>query len=296
MAQVFLKKFAASFAVLVAVILIGIKFYAWHVSDSVSLLSSLVDSTIDGFASLLNIIAIYHALKPADEYHRFGYGKIEALAALGQSLFIFASALFIFKEAVERFLNPEPIENSNIAITATLISILLTLVLLAVQRHVIKKTNSLAIEADHAHYKSDLLINIGVLAVIWGSNYFNTVWLDPIFGTLVALYIVFSIYHILKRSLEILMDKELPKEDRTKIASTLLGHPKVSGYHLLRTRSCGSVQFIQCHLEMNGKMTLSEAHQIAHEVEESIRQQYPKADIILHQDPEHLAEPHRDSL
>jgi len=291
-----LKRFAAIFAIIISLILIAVKGLAWHASDSVSLLSSLVDSVIDFFASFLNLIAIYHALKPADVDHRFGYEKIEALAALGQSVFIFGSAFMIFKEALDHFSNPQPIINSTLTITATLISIVLTIVLLNVQKYVIRKTNSLAIQADYAHYKSDLLINIGVLFVISGGHHFQSTLIDPIFGTLVALYILASSYPILVSALGILMDKELSNEKRVRIETIIMSHPMISGYHLLRTRSSGTREFIQCHLELPGHITLLEAHHVSQEVESTIRKEFPKADIILHQDPAHIMEDHRSSL
>jgi ferrous-iron efflux pump FieF len=291
-----LKKFAATFAIIISLILIMVKFFAWRASGSVSLLSSLVDSTVDFGGSLLSFFAIYHSLKPADRHYRFGHGKIEALAALIQSLLIFASSFLIFKEAVNRFSNPEPMEEIGFAIGATVISLLLTMVLLLVQKYVIRKTASLAIEADCAHYESDFLINIGVLLVVGCSYYFDSTVLDPIFGGLVAIYILTFSYKILRRSWEILMDKELPDDDREKIKRIILSHPMVSGYHLLRTRSSGTGEFIQCHLEMPGDITLLEAYTASQEVEQNIRGTYPKADIILHQDPAQILEEHRSSL
>ncbi len=296
MSDVFLKKFAVIAALVISLILIMVKAFAWHVSDSVSLLSSLVDSSVDFLASFLNFLAIYHALKPASHHYRFGHGKVEAIAAMGQSIFIFASACFILKEAIHHFLHPHPIEGTRIIIHATLISLVLTIFLLLIQKHVIRKTRSLAIQADCTHYQSDLLINIGVLFVIGSGQYFDSTWLDPLFGAFVALYILLSSYKILKKSWEILMDRELSDHDRQKISSIITAHPMVSGYHLLRTRSSGSGEFIQCHLEMPGDITLLEAYNASQEVEKEIRKVYPKADIILHQDPAQIMEDHRHDL
>ncbi len=273
-----------------------VKSFAWHSSGSVSLLSSLVDSVVDFGGSFLSLFAIYHSLKPADRHYRFGHGKIEALAALAQSLLIFASSFMIFKEAMNRFSNPEPIEEIGVAMGATIISLVLTTVLLGVQKYVIRKTASLAIEADCAHYQSDFLINIGVLLVVGCSYYFDSTALDPVFGGLVAIYIVTFSYKILRRSWEILMDKELPDDDRQRIEDIIMSHPMVSGYHLLRTRSSGVGEFIQCHLEMPGDITLLEAYSASQDIEKNIRANYPNADIILNQDPAQILEEHRSGL
>lgn len=291
-----MKKYAALCAVIVSLVLIGIKSIAWHLSHSVSLLSSLVDSVVDSLASAINLIAIHHATKPADKEHRFGHGKIEALSALGQSLFIAFSGIFVFWEASQKLIQPHPIENSKFVIIATLISILLTLGLVFFQRYVINRTDSVAIKADYIHYKSDLLINLGILLIVSLESHLQLTFLDPVFGAAIAFYIMIASYKIAKKSLGILMDRELSSADQKRIKTIILEHPKVSGYHLLRTRSSGTGEFIQCHLEMDGHMTLLEAHDIADEVERAILKHYPSADVILHQDPAHIMEAHREGL
>ena len=291
-----IKQVAALAAVMISILLIGIKAVAWHSSRSITLLSSLTDSVIDSMASLVNLIAIYHSLKPADREYRFGYGKIEALAALGQSIFIFGSALFILKEATDRFWAPVDIQHMDMVLLSTLPSIALTLILIAIQRKAITETNSLAIRADHTHYQSDLFMNVGILVVLGVGNYFHVPLLDPLFGAAIAFYIMIAAWKILKDSLKVLMDQELPLNQRQAIIEIMLEHPKVSGYHLLRTRTSGAGEFIQAHLEMDGSLSLIEAHDIAHEVEHNIRKAYPRADIILHQDPSHLDEDHRSKV
>ena len=293
MKEAFLKKLVIVCAIAVSFFLVLGKGIAWYYSDSVSLLSSLIDSLIDSFSSSLNLIAIYHAVKPADDKHRFGYGKAEALAAFVQSLFVLGSASFIFKGAGEKLIHPQPIEHSELVISVTIFSILLTAVLLVVQKWVMKRTRSLAVHADHVHYQTDFLINGGVLLTTVGQQYFEINFLDPFFGLIVGIYIVRVSYDILKKSLGILMDRELPEEDRSKIATLILAHKEVQGFHLLRTRSSGNGEFIQCHLELPEGMTLLQAHKVSRELEASIHAVYPQAEVILHQDPAHIDEAHR---
>ena len=123
----------------VAVFLIAAKLFAWAASDSVSLLATLIDSILDALASLINLVAVRHALTPADREHRFGHGKAEALAGLSQSLFIAGSAAYLLLEAAERIINPVAVESIALGIWVMILSIVATLLLLGFQQHVLAK-------------------------------------------------------------------------------------------------------------------------------------------------------------
>ncbi|MBN9565639.1 MAG: cation diffusion facilitator family transporter [Alphaproteobacteria bacterium] len=271
-------------AVAVAIVLILIKLYAWHMSGSVALQATLADSVLDALASLINYFAVKHSLKPADHDHRFGHGKIEALAGLGQSMVISISALFIFKEAIERFFKPQPIYHMGISIWVLVISIIATLCLVRYQKYVVSKTNSTAVAADATHYQGDLLINLSVLASLLCFHWINIPFLDPLIGSGIACYIVWSAFQVFRASLDILMDKELSDSIRNSIKVLVLSHPDVKGLHDLRTRSTGIKLFFQLHLELDETIFLVEAHRIALEVETIIKKEYPSSEIIIHQD------------
>jgi ferrous-iron efflux pump FieF len=272
-------------SVTVAFALISIKFVAYILTGSVALLSSLIDSVLDSLASILNFIAVRHALEPADEEHRFGHGKAEPLAGLGQAAFIMGSSIFLIFEAINRFVNPQQIQNSNIGIGVMLISLFVTILLVIYQRHVVKETGSLAIQADSIHYFSDIALNISVILALLISAYTGWTLADPIAALLIAVYIIYSAWKIVKQSLDQLMDRELSDEDREKIKSIAIGHPGVSSLHELRTRASGKDIFIQTHLDMNGEISLNEAHRIGDEVEAELQAAFPNADILIHQDP-----------
>lgn len=282
----------ASYAsVCVAFILIIAKTSAWLATDSIAILSSLIDSFLDAVASIVTFIAIRHSLQPADREHRFGHGKVEALAALAQSAFIVGSAVLLLFEAGARSLNPRPITHGEIGIYVMLFSIVLTFCLVLVQRWAIRKSGSIAIGADSLHYQGDLLMNAAVIAAIILVTEFGWNLADPIFGAGIAAYIIWNAYQIVKNSLDMLMDRELPDEDREKIRNIALAHDAVEAVHDLRTRQSGLTYFIQLHLEMDGDMKLLNAHEIADEVELSLMKTYPGAEIIIHQDPAGVEEP-----
>jgi ferrous-iron efflux pump FieF len=272
-------------SVSVAAVLIVIKLIAYLVTDSVSMLSSLIDSILDIIASTINLLAVRQALVPADDEHRFGHGKAEPLAGLGQAGFIMGSALFLCIEAVHRLLHPIAIQQSMVGIVVMIISLCMTLGLLAYQRYVINKVQSLAIQADSIHYASDVGLNLCVIIALVLTANFGWVYADPLFAIAIAAYLVHSVWYIGRQSLDQLMDRELPDNERARISTLVMQHPDVHNVHDLRTRASGRDIFIQAHLEVDGKLSLARAHAVAVEVQAMISAVYPGADIIIHEDP-----------
>ena len=271
-------------SVLTAALLIIIKLFAWQNTDSVGILASLVDSAMDMAASLINLFAVSHALRPADNEHRFGHGKSESLAGLGQAAFITGSAIFLILQATERFINPEPLSNLHSGMGVIAISLVLTIGLVVFQRYTINKTGSVAIKADELHYKGDILSSIGILFALLLSD-FGLTFADPLIGFLIGLYILRCAWGIAWESIQTLMDRELSNEIQVKIEKIAVGHPGVLGIHDFRTRQAGLVNFVQMHIDLDKNMSLAEAHIIAEEVENNIKSAFPNTDVIIHQDP-----------
>ncbi len=282
---------AATYAsVAVAATLIAVKIVAWVVTDSVSLLSTLIDSLLDLAASLVNLLAVRHALTPPDREHRFGHGKAEPLAALGQSTFIAGSAIFLVIEAIHRLYNPRLLEHGNVGIGVMIFAIVITFALTRFQAHVVRKTGSLAIKADSMHYFSDLLVNAAVIIAFILVTEFGWLHADPLIGLAIAAYILRCAWTIAKGAYDMLMDRELPDAERARIEEIVLGHPDVVALHDLRTRASGPLTFIQVHLEMDGDMSLYRAHVISDSVEAQLREAFPGAEVIIHQDPHGIEE------
>jgi len=268
----------------VAGLLILSKLMAWIWIDSVSLLATLLDSCLDAVASLITLFAVRHALEPADSDHRFGHGKAESLAALAQSMFITGSALFLILEAFSRFFHPKPLEDVGIGLAVMVFSIAATLALLSFQRLVIRKTASVAIQADAMHYKTDLYMNISVLLALLLA-YYGWSGFDAVFALGIAVFILYSAWEIIQLALKDLMDQELSDDERENIRQIILKHPKALGVHDLRTRKSGATLFIQLHLELDDDLPLIEAHAISDAVEAALLEVYPHAEIIVHEDP-----------
>lgn len=290
-----LMRLATYVAVATASTLILIKLVAWALTGSLALLSTLIDSMLDAAASLLNLYAVRVALEPADSDHRFGHGKAEPLAGLAQAVFIGASALFLLVEAGSRFVDPVPVERTGVGIAVMVMSIVLTLGLVLFQRHVVRRTRSVAIEADSMHYTGDVLINTSVIISLILASWGGFTWADPAFAVGIALYLLYTAWTILRTALSLLMDKEFDEPDRLNILGLARDHPEVIDAHDLRTRSAGQQSFIQLHLEMDRNLPLWKAHDIADQVEQRIHQAYPHAEVLIHQDPAGETE-HHDSL
>ncbi|MCF6435313.1 cation diffusion facilitator family transporter [Pseudoalteromonas sp. MMG022] len=275
--------------------MIATKCWAWLASGSASMLGSLTDSLLDISASMMSFLVLSYALRPADDEHRFGHGKAEALAGLGQAAFIAGSAILLTFHAIERIFNPVVLKHSLLGVWVSLFAIVCTLLVVMVQYQVVKRTHSVAVKADSLHYKGDVLLNLAVLVAILLSNY-GMSKADPIFAIAVAGYLLYNCWDIAKESAGHLMDKELPDEEKAEIVLLASSHEDVYGVHELRTRQSGKVKFIQLHLELDDDMPLMRAHAVSDEVVEMIQQAFEgELDVLIHQDPVSLAVKARSS-
>ena len=267
-----LMRLATVASMSVALILVVAKLAAWRITDSVSMLSSLVDTSLDLVSSLVTFLAVRHALVPADDEHRFGHGKAEGLAGLVQAGFIAASGCALLVAVVERLGNPKQVREEMVGLVISGLAIVLTAALVAFQRYVVRRSGSLAIGADMAHYATDL-----VATLLTGAGLF--------LSGLLELYLLHGGWKVGRASLDVLMDRELPAEETTLIEEIARRHAGVIDVHELRTRSGGLTKFVQLHIEVACDLSLVEGHAIGQEVEMEIARAFPAAEIIVHVDP-----------
>jgi ferrous-iron efflux pump FieF len=275
---------ATNAAVAVALLLAAVKLVTYLYCGSVALLASALDSALDTSASLVNALAVRYALRPPDAEHRFGHGKSEALAGVAQALFISASGVFVIVRAVARLIAPVPLKAAGPALLVMVGSLVLTLGLVAFQRHVLARTDSAAIRADALHYVSDVASNAAALLALLFAR-MGMLRADPLFGVVIALFTLYGAIRIGADSWGILMDRELPSEARAEIERIVLGHLQVKGMHALRTRMSGATTLIQLHLELDPATPLADANRVAHEVSSALERAFPGADVIIHEDP-----------
>jgi ferrous-iron efflux pump FieF len=279
-----LMRLATIASMAVAVILIAAKLAAWWITDSVSMLSSLVDTSLDFVGSVVTFFAVRQALIPADADHRFGHGKAEALAGLVQAGFIAASGGALLLAVGERLINPHQVREEVVGLLISALAVTLTIGLVSFQRYVVKRSGSIAIGADMAHYKTDLVATIGTGVGLYVSGRLDQPLIDSGVAGLVALYLIHGAWRVGRASLDVLMDRELPDEERQRILDIARSHPEVRGVHELRTRSAGLTKFIQLHIVLDPTMPLGNAHVVGDRVEAALHEAFPQAEIILHVD------------
>jgi ferrous-iron efflux pump FieF len=269
----------------VAVLLLGLKTWAAAATGSVAMLGSLADTGLDLLASLLTLFAVGFAAQPADDDHRFGHGKAEAIAALMQTLLIIGSAALIMWRAVLSFGQTDLPRAPDVGIGVSAVAIALTLALVAWQKHVVRKTGSIAIATDSLHYQSDLLLNGTVIAAFVLDVLLGIHGADAFFGIVIALWIAWSALKSARAAIDMLMDREWPPEKSAELRRIVLAVPGVEDVHDLRSRSSGITDFIQFHIWLDPAMTVIAAHDIVDMIELRLQKAFPDAEFFIHIDP-----------
>jgi ferrous-iron efflux pump FieF len=289
-----LTRWAAYASVAVALVLIALKAAVLFETNSVSVLASLLDSSVDLIASLILLFAVHLAHVPADEKHRFGHGKAEPLAALMQSVLVLVSAILLVVYALDKWLHPDAMESLEMGIALMVLSLLLTSGLISFQTWVIARTDSTAIRGDRIHYLTDLATNILVaVSLVVAMVSPDQLWLDPVLGLVIAGVILVSAMRLMLDSMNQLLDTELPQVQREAIRSLILSHPQVRGLNDFRSYRSGPNIFIQCDLELDDRLTLYQAHAISEAVTAKLKKAWPHADVLIHQEPVSLQnDPH----
>lgn len=282
----------ASFALLstaasvgVAATLVVVKLYAYSLSGATGVLASLTDSASDLGISLIAFFSMHYALKPADKEHRHGHGNMEGITALLQAAFIGAAAFFLGSESVSRILSPSPISLDATVLILMGISLFLSAALVWIQNYALSRARSLIVEADMAHYSSDIAVTAATIAVLILTGLGLPAVLDPLFALGVAGYLLFTAYRIARKALDMLLDRELPDEERQNLKSIIRSHPGVLSFHDLRTKQSGIVIFISMDIVVDADLSLREAHAIAKTLEAGIMEEYSRAEVIIHVDP-----------
>lgn len=275
-----------------ALFLAVLKVWAVWRTSSTAMLGSLADTALDLIASIATLIGVWVAAQPADEEHRFGHGKAEALAAMFQVVLIALSASAIAFRAITALVEGGQTAAAEEGIAVSLIAMIATLALLGWQRHVIRRTGSVAIRADNVHYQSDLLLNLAVIAALVLDQYLGFSRADPLFGLAIAAWLLWGAWRASSEAIDHLMDREWPEEERLRFVELAARHPELSNLHDLRTRTSGDRDFVQFHVDLPAGMTIAEAHRIFERVEADLCSHFPRMELLIHADPEgHVDEP-----
>jgi ferrous-iron efflux pump FieF len=276
---------AALASVALATLLLGLKGYAAARTGSVAMLASLADTGLDLVASLVTLYGVRVAAQRADEHHRFGHGKAEALAALFQVALIAASAVAIAARAVMALATRTPTASPEAGILVSIAAAAATMVLLAYQKAVIARTRSVAIGADNLHYRSDLALNIAVVAALALDRYASWHGADALFGLGIAAWLGWGAWASAAHALDQLMDREWPETKRRAFLDIAATIPAMSGMHDLRTRTSGAHDFAQFHMSFPAETTIGTAHEVMEGIEARLAEAFPELEVIIHPDP-----------
>ncbi|WP_271079119.1 cation diffusion facilitator family transporter [Aurantiacibacter sp. MUD61] len=287
-----LTKSAAMASIAVALLLGTLKIWAVWQTSSTAMLGSLADTALDFVASLAVLVAVIVAAQPPDDNHRFGHGKAESLAAMFQVILIVLSASALSFRAVLHLIEGGETQAAEAGIGVSVIAIIATLALVAWQRHVVKRTNSIAITTDSVHYQSDLLLNLAVIAALVLDQYLGWQKADPLFGLGIAAWLLWNAWQASSEAIDHLMDHEWPEDQRRAFVERAARHPELAKMHDLRTRTSGTHDFAQFHVDLPADMTVAEAHDVIERVEADLCEAFPNTEILIHIDPEgHVDEP-----
>lgn len=276
---------AALASVATACFLLALKGYAAWSTGSIAMLASLADTALDLVASCVTLYGVYLAAIPADQNHRYGHGKAEALAALFQVALIAVSAVGIGWQAILDFGAPTATQNAGTGIGISIAAIVVTLALVTYQKRIIARTGSVAIGADNVHYQSDLLLNGAVIVALILDQWLHVRGADPVFGVLIAMWLAWGALQSASKAIDLLMDKEWPVEERDRLIALIADHPELRGLHDIRTRRSGTRDFVQFHMYVAPEMTVAAAHEVMDAVEARIEATFPNTEILIHIDP-----------
>jgi cation diffusion facilitator family transporter len=261
---------------------------------SVAVLSEAIHSGMDLVASLIAFFAVRIAGRAADEEHPFGHTKVENISAAVEALLIFAAAVWIIFEAVQKLIHPRPIETVGWGVGIMLVSTIANLVVSRLLFKVGKETDSAALTADAWHLRTDVYTSVGVMAglgIIWLGSFFfprlNLTWIDPVAAIAVAGLIIHAAYDLTRRAVEDLVDQSMPVEEKKWMQNYLSSlYPTVRSFHRLRTRKAGATRFINLHLALDSKLTVSESHAIGDQIVADFKKHFPHdVDVIVHIEP-----------
>jgi len=283
-----LRRWASYASVLVASLLAIAKTSAWFATDSLSLLATVVDALVDIFASLVTVLGVHWAQRPADAMHRFGHGKAESLAALIQALLLAGASGVLIVDGIRRVIAPPPLTHLSFGLEVIAGCTLVTTLQVIFESWVAQRTRSQAIAADRAHHLSDVAANLAVLLALFLTRQTGWPHFDALFAMAIAATFGWSAFAIARTAADTLLDRELSVADRSRISELVMTHPSACGMHDLRTRSAGQHQFIEFHLELDSGLSVTQAHAIVDEIERSLKAALPYSEVIVHVEPENI--------
>src|ERR1035437_7758002 len=276
----FSKTAAARISVISNSSLVIIKFVAGFISGSVSVISEAIHSMMDLLAAIIAFFSVKVSDTPADERHPYGHGKYENVSGVVEALLIFIAAIWIIYEAIDKLIHPRPVDKAGIGMIVMFVSAVINFFVSPNLYKVARKTESIALEADALHLKTDVYTSLGVAIGLLLIYITGIQIIDPIAAILVACLILKESYNLLRRAYSPLLDEAISIDELMDIEASIIKSNYT--FHDLKSRQSGNMRFIEFHMEMPGEMPLKEAHKICDEIEEDIKNKIPNIQINIH--------------
>ena len=259
---------------------------------SVSIISEAIHSGMDLLAAIIAMFSVKTSSVPADDLHPFGHGKIENISGLVEALLIFVAVFWIVFEALKKLNSSQVIEYAGWGVVVMIFSSVVNYIVSRKLFHVGKEADSIALQADAWHLRTDVYTSAGVMAglcIIWiGHKLFpasNINWIDPVAALIVAVLILRAAYHLIVQSILDLIDVKLPPEEEDCIRNIIRHQPAINGFHQLRTRRAGNIRFVEFHIKVDPQMSVLDSHNITQILEQNIKQKFPESTITIHIEP-----------
>lgn len=267
--------------------LIILKVIAGIISGSVSIISEAIHSGMDLIASIIAFFSVRYSSKPADIEHPYGHGKIESISGFIEALLIFVAAILIIKEAIDKIINPTEIDITALVIAVMLFAAIANTIISKLLYKVSKEEDSVALEADALHLKTDVYTSLGVAFGLLLIKFTGIYILDPIVAILVALLILKEAWNLSKKTLSLLLDAKLSDEEEKDILEIIKNYQdQYSNIHHLRTRKAGNIKFIDFHMTVNGNMAVREAHDLHDQIERDLEDKIKNTNVNIHIEPD----------
>jgi len=280
------KQKAAFLSVISNLLLIMMKIIAGILSGAVSILSEAIHSTMDLLASCIAFFSVSYSGKPADKKHPYGHGKIENISGIIEGILIFIAAGLIITKAIKKIIQPEPLSETNIAMLVMFISAITNIIISSILYKVAKKEDSIALEADALHLKTDVYTSAGVGAGILLIKLTGLHILDPVIAILVAALIIKEAYHLCLKAFRSLLDEKLPDHEEEAISQVINKYSnEIINYHDLKTRKAGNQRYVELHIVVNPLMTVEESHAICDHIENELNEIMGNISVNIHIEP-----------
>lgn len=290
-----LRRLASDVALGSALVLIAAKLWGWMATDSVALLTSAADGVVDALAAAATFFGVRFAQRAADSLHRYGHGKGEALAAFTQAILLGGAALTLAAQSSWRLIYPQPLTAIGLGLCVAAGGMAISGLLAAMQGWVVRRTGSTAIAADRTHYLMDAVLNGAVLAALALTSVTGWRRVDPAFALLIAGYMIVAARRVALTASRQLLDHELPHELRERIKQAAVACGGARAIHDLRTRDAGDRVFVEFHLEVDGRVSVEEGHDIVDAAERAIAGLFPKpSEVTGHLEPAGIKDPRLD--